>query len=668
MMIRKSALALIGLTVVTTAAGFMLLRNSLIESQMEDLLTEQFKARSDIRDLNLDPFGLEGGLSGLEIADRKQPMQNLIQTGKAEVDVAGWSLLRGSLVFATLNLKDLQLDAPRKTSGALPGRKAPVTPSATKESPPSPTSEPVTTSKQEMDSAPATTPAPSTPVATEPEPSSDQGNATASSDDSSVNWKKLNDNLPRLDLAQASKQLNIPDLTQGLELQSVKQIQQAKQQNRNNIDSLKAELENDDLDKRIADTRAQIIALKARKITDIKSAEKALKDAQAINKNIAAINADYKKIRSESDRLIKNSKLHKNQLGNSIRDDINTMKQLANIRNINTKDIAIILFGQATMQKIQQVMDYANLAMKYMPESDDEEPVSRRSGRDIRFPVTTGYEPYLLVKNLAFNGSKGARQFAGKITNFSSNPIRYRQPVSLSLNSSVNRTDWQLSSVFHAESDARNTVVTLTGDHIKSQQIKLSDKKDPSNPSQAIFKDSNVLAKLDIGKQGLSGTLKLDASKLNLSFAEKARTRFDREIQNALSKPFNNVVLEARLSGSLSNPGLSVKTNIDQQLSRRLKAVVGEKVAQANRQLENHVTRSVAKELNIANNEIENYSKPVKNILTGKGKAKDELAALQKQAENNIKSQLNKYKRAQANKLKKQTQDKLKKSLKGLKF
>jgi len=647
MIIRKSAAALIGVSLVTGGALFLVLKNSLIESQLEGLLTKQFNAKSEISGLSLNPIDLQGQISKIEIADQDRPIQNLIQSSKAEADIAGWPIFRGNLVIDTLSIKDLEIGAPRTTSGALTTRVA---------------------AKKTANNTGQVTPAseaPTTDIAAEAQTDETNGKQT---EDDEINWKSLADNMPKLDLSQASKQLNIPDLTKGLELQSLKQIQQTKQENKQKIDELKTQLDNDDLKKRIAETKQQLATLKTRNITDIKSAEKALKEIESIKKNVAAINRDYKKINNDANQLIRASTLQKSQLSENIRQDINTAKQLANIRNIDTRDIAIILFGPATMQKMQQIMQYADMIKQYIPESEPEDPNERRMGRDILFPVTRGFEPRLLVRNMAFNGRHGSKIFSGSLQNFSSNPLRYQKPVVLSLDSRVNEASWHLGSTLTSVGNNLNNNIQVIGKNIKNQTIKLSKRKDPSNPNRAILTNSDIVADLTVGKNILSGKIKLSADTLDLTFAQKATKKFDREIQNALGKSFRNVVINATLSGSFTKPGLTLNTNIDQRISKRLKAVIGDKIAQANKKLENHVTNSIAKELNIANKDIAAYSKPVKAILSGNAKDSRQLNQLRTQTENDLKAKLSNLKKAHARELKKKAENKLKKSLKGLKL
>jgi hypothetical protein len=51
----------------------------------------------------------------------------------------------------------------------------------------------------------------------------------------------------------------------------------------------------------------------------------------------------------------------------------------------------------------------------------------------------------------------------------------------------------------------------------------------------------------------------------------------------------SNLDVEARMSGALHNPSLSVRSNLDQAIASRLRAVVGEEVAAAERQMRERV-------------------------------------------------------------------------------
>jgi uncharacterized protein (TIGR03545 family) len=631
MIIRKSALVVILSVSAVTVAITLLVSNMLIQTQLQNLLTKQFKAKAEVNDVDLHPFGLDGSMGKVEVANKDKPMRNLFSTQNAEVAVDGWSLLSGNVVIDTVQVNQLVLDEPRKESGALPQK------------------------------AKATTASDST--AQEDSGTSKQDGKKKEAEEK-TDWQALKAKMPQIDFSQVAQQLNIPDLTKDTTFQSVERIKQAKTETRESLDSLNQKLKSNDIETRIGETRGKIEAIKKVNLKDLKSAEKALKDIKAIDKNIKAINRDYKAIKTESDNLIKTSKLQKNLVSTELAKDIQTVKQLAKIQNINTKDIAMILFGSSTLQNLQQVMHYINLAKEYMPESEPEPAqTTRRKGRDISFPVTRPFEPRLLVKSLGFDGSKGNRTFSGKLLNFSSNPLRYQKIVQMELKSKVEDNLWLVGMQIEPKKDHLAQQISFKADNIREQQFKLSDQDKASSPRNAKLLNSDIDVLLAVEQGRINGQINLKADQLDFIFAKKASSTFDKQIQAAFST-FKNVDVQTTISGKLSAPNINVKTNFDRKIANNLKKVVGKQIDKANKDLERYVSNKVAQELNLSNKELASAAKPIKQLLSGQSKDLNDLGQLRTSAEKQIQGQVNKHK----NRIKKQAEDKLKKSIKGIKF
>ena len=81
--------------------------------------------RKEIQHLSVtvSPLGIRWG--GLQVADPKEPMKNVFQTGKVQVALNFGQLLRRKYIIETMEVNDLIFGTQRTTSGALPKKPAP---------------------------------------------------------------------------------------------------------------------------------------------------------------------------------------------------------------------------------------------------------------------------------------------------------------------------------------------------------------------------------------------------------------------------------------------------------------------------------------------------------------------------------------------------------------
>ena len=123
--IRWSGLA--GFVVVTglLVAFFMLAAAPLIKSSIEHFGSQAAGAQVSVDDvaLNFSPLGVT--LTGLQVADSEQPMENLLQFEQAVAELELAPLLLGKGIVRDLSVTDLRFNTARQVSGALPQREEP---------------------------------------------------------------------------------------------------------------------------------------------------------------------------------------------------------------------------------------------------------------------------------------------------------------------------------------------------------------------------------------------------------------------------------------------------------------------------------------------------------------------------------------------------------------
>lgn len=115
------------ITAAALTAGVFLLtvvfRNQIIHSVLASSLEGMVGARCEIEDLDLDLFQTRFTTGPIRIADRKNPMTNLVEAEKIEISFNMLELTRGRLIAENLEVSGIRRNTERSISGALSPRK-----------------------------------------------------------------------------------------------------------------------------------------------------------------------------------------------------------------------------------------------------------------------------------------------------------------------------------------------------------------------------------------------------------------------------------------------------------------------------------------------------------------------------------------------------------------
>jgi uncharacterized protein (TIGR03545 family) len=138
--LKMGPLVLAGILAAAIAVFALFFMNPLLERSLERGLEAAFGARAEVSGFRLDLFGLDVSIRSIAVADREEPMTNLFETGRIELELDPASLLRGKVYVVEASAASISLGTPRKASGALPGAApapaAPARAAAASSSPP----------------------------------------------------------------------------------------------------------------------------------------------------------------------------------------------------------------------------------------------------------------------------------------------------------------------------------------------------------------------------------------------------------------------------------------------------------------------------------------------------------------------------------------------------
>ena len=100
-----------------------------------------------------------------------------------------------------------------------------------------------------------------------------------------------------------------------------------------------------------------------------------------------------------------------------LKKDIDRAKQLANLKELDVKDVSMLLFGKPIVNKTQQLLNYVALARKYLPTikklkgTEKQKNPPRFKGQNIYFPFHYRYPKFLLRKAI-FSAATAAGEAA----------------------------------------------------------------------------------------------------------------------------------------------------------------------------------------------------------------------------------------------------------------
>ena len=264
-------------------------------------------------------------------------------------------------------------------------------------------------------------------------------------------------------------------------------------------------------------------------------------------------------------------------------------RSLLKLPSLDAPAIGAAVFGPSAIRPFEQVLYYTQLARRYMPpgllpRASTGPSRVRRAGETVRFPKQRAL-PAFLVRSAELSfllqpTSEQPRRYAGRLTGLTSDPALYGRPTAFQASGPQLAAGAMLDHVRAIPVDTAGA--TLGGITLPA------------------FDVPGVPLKLDPGAATTQLGFTLNGDTIRARFAVRStNVRWTRDsgftnsaigglIWQAVSG-ISNLDVEARLSGALQHPDLAVRSNLDQAIASRLRAVLGEQVAAAEKQQRDRV-------------------------------------------------------------------------------
>ena len=276
-------------------------------------------------------------------------------------------------------------------------------------------------------------------------------------------------------------------------------------------------------------------------------------------------------------------------LDSARRRDYAFARSLLKLPSLDAPAVGAALFAPGAIKPFERVLYYAQLARRYMPPGLLPRATTgtnrvRRAGEDIRFPKERALPRFLLrnaeLSFLLHPNDAQPQRYAGVLTGLTSDPAVYGRPTSFGASG--------------PQLVAGGLVNHLRGIPVDTAGATLGGIQLPA------FAVPGVPLRLDPGAAVTQLGFNLNGDTIHARFAIRstnARWTRDSGFANGTIgdliwrtvSGISNLDVEARLSGELHRPDLAVRSNLDQAIASRLRAVLGEQVAAAERQIRERV-------------------------------------------------------------------------------
>jgi uncharacterized protein (TIGR03545 family) len=282
-------------------------------------------------------------------------------------------------------------------------------------------------------------------------------------------------------------------------------------------------------------------------------------------------------------------------------------KSLLKLPTFNAPDIGSAFFGEVSIDRFKQALYWAELAQEYMPPGLRPRPTPgpqrlRAAGHTIDFPRAQDFPQFLLEQgslDFTIGGTGPIRgAYAATVRGVTSTPSLYGRPTVIS--ASRRAAGSALGSIDVGAVLDHVTSRTVDSASARLRAVKLPAFQIPGVPFRVEpgTGTSNLHFTMRGGGAQLVGRWAIASQQVRWTAdtAGRALNDIERVVWRVVSG-LSNLEVVAELSGSVAGPRLSVHSNLDHAIAQRLKAVVGEEVARAERMVRAKVDSLVAEKV-----------------------------------------------------------------------
>ena len=568
------------------------------------------KVEIDQLHLSLSPLGIRW--SRMQVADQHDPWRNLFETGNVQVAMNFGQLLRGKFIIESVEVSDLILGSKRTTDGSIPVEPKPPGSDSTFES-----------------------------AARSAVPGTESSSIPAIPSPGKVNI----DSLVKMAGLQS---LGAIDSLKAQTLSASKQWD-ASLADLKNSETRLTEVGNDIKNINPSQIKGadQILAA----ITTVDKDVKAVKDiSDNVSNRTSAIQADVSKLSSSVSGL-----------DQVVTRDFQHLMSMANLSSLDAAGIAKMLLGKAMVDRVAGYLHYADVARsmirKHSPPEKDPDP-PRMKGQNIQFPVERAYPKFWIQKIHLSGGTDSSLhsdfvRASGDVNDITDDQSVTRKPTVAKLaGSQAGKRAMTLSALFDRTKDVPFDQYTVTLDGVPLSEFPLGNQ----NFLPARITDARMDTRVDVEIPGNQFDVHVDIglTDFHLTFQSEPKGTIEGIVRNVLSgvNRFNAGIRMWKRNDAVD---VAFSTDLDDQITARLKGVVGEQLTK----LQGDLRKKLDERIGPKRKELE-------DLLAGKSDVVNKQIASVRGLVDQQTSALNGKKKELTDRLEAEKQGKLKDALKGI--
>ncbi len=577
-------------------AGYLFL-DKWIESEIEDAGETIFGARVEIDGLSLNFFPPGVEWKKIEVANPYDPWTNLFETGNVKFQMDLNQLLRKKYIIETVEVYGLEIGTKRETSGEL--------------------------SESERNKSTLLT-------------------AEQTFRKSAENFiNQVKETTPIFDIAELKGNFNPDSLIRILDIRTVAKLDSIRKQTLKVSGHWQETISEFEVGKKkISEIEEKIKSIDPAQLNNVQNITSALLIADNSIKTISELKNNFEKRYQSINGDISMLVTSVDSVDDYVKRDYQNLKNMARLPGINTPSIAQLLVGNEMYKRVKGYLGYADVARlsikKYQPEPEFQK-TKRFEGQNIKFPSADSYPDFWIKQIVVEGGKKGSGLFSGSgtVKNVSDNQQITGLPTTINLEGFLtnSRTIYITGLIDRRkESPVDEYSVTLNG--VPTGQFSLG-RSDflPTNVKDALLNSKITLA-LPGNSFDISAGFKL--SGFTLQFETEPKNVFESIIRQVLErvKDFNINVRMWNTGGSVD---AALSTDLDDQIAKRLKEVVGEELIRLQNQLKARFDLFIAEKrgefekfynakISGINEQIDLYSQLINNQLGIVEEMKKELS------------------------------------------
>src|ERR1041384_6789132 len=278
-------------------------------------------------------------------------------------------------------------------------------------------------------------------------------------------------------------------------------------------------------------------------------------------------------------------------LGAARQRDYAFAKSLVRLPPIDASAIGWVLFGPAAVRKFQKALYYGQLARAYMPAGMQPHPhptPSRLAGTSVEFPRAHALPGFLLREGeLSFalpRDSGPEREYSGRLEGLTSAPAVYGRPTTFVASAPAVQLGALLDHVHATSHDTAGGTV---------QDVAIPELQLPQLPIRVRPGRGTVSLGFQLRGDTLLGRWTVSSSHAAWIHDSTAGGSAAGDLLWRVVSGITQLDLTAEIGGTLQHPVLHVRSNLDQAIADRLKALVGAEVAAAEARVRAQVDRLV---------------------------------------------------------------------------